>query len=183
MSWASVLKPIAEALFSTIVDAIKSWYEQEKREAAEWAAKSRERQIESFKEGRVLEAGMREARETAVAASSVAEWNRQAAERNRKNRALAVAGLLFCTFALSGCFRFYVSAREYKPYIQVPTQPTLSEDAPMDNADFRAVLQYSTELQSVVDFYNEQARRSNIQNGFEEEAASPAEPAASTPTP
>lgn len=176
MSLSAFLKPIAEALFSTVVDWIKGWYDQERREAAEWAAKSRERQIESLKEGRALEADLREAREKAVAVSSVAEWNARAKARNKARSLLPVALLLITCLPLTGCFRFYVSAREYKPYLPAPEQPTLTDAAPMDNADFRTVLQYTAELEAVIDTYNEKARISNIQNGFEEareEAPSP----------
>lgn len=167
MSWAAVLKPIASALFETVVDWIKGWYEQERREAAEWAAKSRERQIESLKEGRTLETEMKEARNAAVAASSAAEWNARAAARNKRNQAIGALGLVLCCFMLSGCFRFYVSAREYKPVLPVPEQPELSEEAPFDNSDFQAVLQYVAELEAVIDHYNQRAVESNIENGFE----------------
>lgn len=170
MTWVAILKPIASALFETVVDWFKSWYEQERREAAEWAAKSRERQMESLKEGRQLEAEMRVAREAAVAASSVAEWNNKAKARNERNRTLGLVALLICTACLSGCFRFYVSAREYKPYLPVPQQPVLSETAPISDQDFLKVLQYVAELQAVVDTYNEKARLSNFENGFEAEA-------------
>lgn len=185
MSWAAILKPIASALFETVVDWFKDWYQQEKREAAEWAAKSRERQMESLKEGRQLETEMRVARDAAVATSSVAEWNKKAKARNERNRALGLVALLMCSVCLSGCFRFYVSAREYKPYLPLPKQPTLSEAAPMDNQDFQKVLQYVAELEAVVDTYNEKARLSNFENGFEAEAPKKEEAVEepSTPTP
>lgn len=70
---------------------------------------------------------------------------------------------------LSGCFRFYVSAREYKPILPIPEAPVLTEDAPFDNADFQAMVDYSMRLEVVIDSYNKLAHKNNIENGFEEE--------------
>lgn len=81
MAWLSALKPIFSALFDSVLNWIKDWYEQEKREQAEWAAKSREHQIESFKEAKEVENKVAEAMKNVKPVTSVKEWNKRVKER------------------------------------------------------------------------------------------------------
>ena len=83
MAWLSTLKPIFSALFDSVLSWIKDWYEQEKREQAEWAAKSKERQIESFKEAKKVEQEAKEAMTSVKPVTSADEWNKRAKERNK----------------------------------------------------------------------------------------------------
>lgn len=168
MAWTAIIKPIASALFETLVDWFKSWYEQERREAAEWSAKAREHQMDSMKEGIALERKLKEEMVKPVEVVSLEEWNKEAKERNEKNRVVATTlpVLLFCLFLLSGCFRFFTAAPEYKPEIPAPPIPELSSTAPINNSDFQKLLIHIKKLHNVLDVYNEAARKSNIENGY-----------------
>ena len=83
-----------------------------------------------------------------------------------KKLLFALTALICLSF--SGCFRFYVAAREYKPVLPTPVAPELTENAPFDNPDFTALVEYSMKLEAVIDSYNKSAHANNVANGFEE---------------
>lgn len=165
MSFSAIFSAIAQGVVKGITSWIQQWYDRERREAAEWAAKSKEAQLESFKEGKALEQKMKNAQESAPLITNVNDWNERAKQRNLANTSLLIILCLFGWMQV-GCFRFYVTAREYRPIIPTPEMPLLSEEAPFSDPDFLLLVEYIERLQSAVDLYNEKAHESNKEHGY-----------------
>ena len=93
-----------------------------------------------------------------IASSTPTEWNKRHCGR-------AVVLILCCLF-LSGCFRFYVSAREYKPVIEAPPAPKLEDTTTPFSEREQKIVKWAEQLEAALKEYNEWAASNNKQNGY-----------------
>jgi hypothetical protein len=154
MKW---ITSIFGTLFGELLNWGTAWFEKERAASRDYEAKARKVQMDSVKEGIELEKKLTQvANETAPdACDSPAGWN-----------AARISVVCLCCFALSGCIRFYVAAREYRPIIPTPERPVLSGEQQFNHEDGKALADYATKLEKVVQTYNEWAENGNKQAGF-----------------
>jgi hypothetical protein len=153
----AIWKTVLETLFKSVASAIIDWWKNEKAEAAAWEAKARKVQMESMKEGKRIELEAYRKAKKIKASKSPAEWN-------KKHAASAIV-LLFC-FLTSGCFRFYVAAREYKPVLEKPEAPTMEDITTPWSKREQKLVKWSEQLEMMIDEYNEWAKANNRKNGY-----------------
>ena len=155
MDWVSaILKPLFQSIFDTIVE----WWKEERAAAAQFEAKAKQIQMDSMVEAKEIEKKMIKAAKDHQQSTSPSEWNKRHA---------ATAGiLLFCCLFMSGCFRFYVAAREYKPVIEIPPAPVLEDvNTPFTNRELQ-IVGWAEKLESMIKEYNNWAEMNNKKNGF-----------------
>jgi hypothetical protein len=155
MDWiSSILKP----LFSSLFNAINEWWKAEKAASAEWEGKARKIQMESLIEGKRIETEAFEESKKAVIPATPTDWN--------KMHCGGAVLLLISFIFLSGCFRFYVSAREYKPILKIPPAPELKDtETPWNNRE-KKIVKWSSQLKSIIEKYNLWAKNANEENGY-----------------
>jgi len=150
--WGSILSAIVKGLGQVIMD----WWRAEQAESAKWAAKTRERQLISIKEGKKIEQDyvntLQKARKNP--ARSGALWN-----------AKVTILLLLCPFILCGCFRFHVYAAPYRPVPPKIERPILENESPFSEREQKLV-NYASELETVYSKIRQEAIESNQKNGY-----------------
>jgi hypothetical protein len=149
MNW---LKALAESLFSSLFQSIAAWWKEEQAAAAASAAKAREAQLNSVREGMAVQAEI--ARKTVEAAQKApatgAGWN---------------AGLLLLLCCLlSGCFRFHVYASPYQPVPPHVPRPVLDE-SPFSERE-QALVSYAVQLEAALHAVRAYAIAKNQDQGY-----------------
>lgn len=156
------LASIVTSIFKAGLEFLKSWYGEEKAKEHEWNAKTREAQLQSVKHAEKMQLRIREAKPTPSATPS--DWNRG-----------AMIFLCVLLIPLNGCALFtkYIHVPAKMPYIEAPARPTIP-DQPAQFTPRETILRdYSLTLEVKIKAYNDEARRENIENGYEDAPANP----------
>ena len=150
------LASIVTSIFKAGIEYLKLWYDQGKAAEHEWNAKTREAQLQAFKDAKKMELEIKEAKPIEV--SSPSSWNAGALM------------LLLCVLAFSnGCALFtkYVHVPSKLPYIEAPARPRVPARPAFTPREV-TLKDYALELEAKVKAYNALAKRENIKNGYED---------------
>lgn len=152
------MQAVLSAILQTVLRGIMDWWKGEQAEAAKWAAKTREQQLESIKTGKAKEREYVEALAEARAnpAQSGAMWNKKLA---------TAALLLMIVLPLQGCFRFYSYTVPYRPVPPKIERPVLEDESPFNQRE-QKLAAYAGQLEVAYEKVRQEAIDSNEEHGY-----------------
>lgn len=150
-SWVS---SIVRVLFDSLAQAVMDWWKAEEAEAAKSAAKAREQQLRSVREGLAREADLAARILQTSTPTSGKDWN---AAR------LLLLGLL--VLPLAGCFRHYIVQEPYYPVPPLPDRPVLIDLSPFNHRE-QQLASYASTLAQIIADIRLSALKANIENEY-----------------
>ncbi len=151
-SWvASILRVLSDSVLQALMD----WWKAEEAEAAKSAAKAREQQLRSVREGLARESEIAERILQTPAPASGKDWN--------KSALLLLLWILI--LPLAGCFRHYIVQEPYYPVPPLPERPVLVDLSPFNERE-QQLATYAAALEQVVIEIRISAIRANSENDY-----------------
>ena len=155
----AIIAAVVGALFKSVADYVNSWFAAKQAKENEWAARSAEAQLQSFKDGKAVEVQIEEAQKEIPKPQTVSDLQHALGYCV----VLCVLPLFLC-----GCFELRVTVKEYKP--EIKTEPPSQEmfidpDVPLTKRE-QAMGQYTVKLKTAIDKYNTWAKTENVKNGY-----------------
>lgn len=148
------------SILKTLIEGFVSWFKQERLEADAWAAKAKEQQLESMREGVAREKQLLESLNAAVEKAKTFTPADFAAGKTLL--------LLLLLFPLAGCFRFYVYSKPYQPVPpKLPPRPAyeLVEGEVVSDRETRLV-QYAVTLEAAYNNVRADIIKQNTEQGY-----------------
>lgn len=149
-------------LFKTLLASVVEWFQGERAEADQWAAKAKEQMLDSMKEGMKEEIKLRKqlvATEAKATSFSPSDW-----------AAGKTLLLVISVLGLSGCFRFYVYNQQYQPVPpSLPPRPAyeLAEGEVVGDREVQ-VIRYAATVEKAYNDVRESVIKQNIKAGYPE---------------
>lgn len=159
----SIISAIIASIFKVGLEYVTGWYKQQQAEVDRFNLAATQAQLASVVAGHELEVKMDQAAANAIKPTTLTDWK---ASFSVKHFVPAAACLLFM-LTLSGCWRVQVTTGEYKPEIKKPTPNSEMFQGPEQlSPREQAMGLYINQINAEVDVHNEDARESNIKNGY-----------------
>jgi hypothetical protein len=147
-------------ILKVLADSFKDWFKEERVEADAWAAKAKEQQLESMRDGiereKLLQKELVDVGEKAKTFSA-ADW-----------AAGKTLLLCFLLLPLAGCFRFYVYSKPYQPVPPpLPPRPayTLLPEEVVSDREL-SVIQYAATVEKSYNTVRADIIKQNVESGY-----------------